>query len=628
MALPPQPTAKLPQFILSTAGIKLRWKSEEELMRVNRASIEVVYVLPYFAGTVFDHLKGLKCRIIGPMVVYQANKHGLRFPMSRYAVWSLGLYETATTTVGFSQDDKDEIRSMVIRLGGFYREEMTDDTKLIIACDAVQGLSQLRTAKNRGITIVKREWLESMDKAAFEMDYDKEKFYEADFINKYIVNPSMPPLFSQNHIPTDSSTPSEPAVYWEDPIPLLPEDSQLESNYRPEGYTQFLEPTLEEDDTIEHYDEEDQKLLNQLMSVMAREEISRGESSFNSNVRPSTINPQSLASTNLLTTGTSHGNISEPQLDEHGRTTTTTMTLSSEVRAVERGVPKRLLSPIKELVNVEMRRKAAIVVASQSLAQTSIQNITTSTNSEYRLIMFGVNDDSLYQIHMRRVSKLLGTQTVLDYKPSVTHAVYANLVKSEKLMSAIAAGKWIVSLDYIRDSLSCRRWLGEETYEFGNPRSRSRINSSNDDSIKIADACYRWRLKATTDPTFRGAFQNWKVLLYMRNKSAKKSIFKNVIEAGGGEVTFRENLSELSSFANYTIVLAADNDPRCTRMELQRMITNGIKCFKLEYMGYFLIENTPTQMPYSQIYHPKFLRLIHENNLGDSLQAIVSERGY
>ncbi|KAI6204719.1 hypothetical protein M3Y94_00708900 [Aphelenchoides besseyi] len=502
---------------------------------VDRASIEIIYVLPYFAGPVFEHLKGLKCRIIGPLVVYQANKHGHRFPMSRYAIWSLGLYETGTATIGFSKDDKEEIRGMVIRLGGFYREEMTEDTKLIIACDAVQGLSQLRNAKKRGITIVKREWLELMDKAAFEMDFDKEQFYESDFIDKYVVTPSMPPLFSQVHLPTDSSAPSEPAVYWEDPIPLMPEDSQLESVYRPEGYTQFLEPTPE-DETIEHYDEDDQKLLQQLQSVMEREEMVRGKSSSTSNVQPSTINPesvqQSVASASFPSTGASLANTSEPQLNKGGRTMSTTTTLSGEVGTVERGAPKRLLSPIDKVGDVEMRRKEAVVFDQQLSTETSRLDITTSTNMENRLIMFGINDDTLYQIYMRRVSKLLATQTVLDYEPSVTHAVYATMVKSEKLMSAMAAGKWIVNMDYIRDSLSCRRWLGEDTYEFGNPRTLTPIDSVNEDSNKIANACYRWRLKAKTDPTFLGAFQNWKVLLYMRNKSTKKSVFKKCDRSG------------------------------------------------------------------------------------------------
>ncbi|KAI6221913.1 Ankyrin repeat domain-containing protein 32 [Aphelenchoides fujianensis] len=212
------------------------------------------------------------------------------------------------------------------------------------------------------------------------------------------------------------------------------------------------------------------------------------------------------------------------------------------------------------------------------------------------------------------------SSVVDEYEPSVTHVITRKLVRSEKLLCAIATGKFVLVNEYVHDSVATRSWMKEDAYEFGNPRFGYAENCALEaDELKVAAACFKWRKKKTEHPEFVGAFQHWNILLYMK-KPQKKEVFRRLIEAGGGRVTFREDVRDTPRFADYTAAFAQDTDQRVTAFEVKSMITAAVRCYRVEYIGQYLLEDA-SKLRNEEVYNPVFLSNIHDANLGASLQT-------
>ncbi|KAH0505704.1 SMC5-SMC6 complex localization factor protein 1 [Microtus ochrogaster] len=99
-----------------------------------------------------------------------------------------------------------------------------------------------------------------------------------------------------------------------------------------------------------------------------------------------------------------------------------------------------------------------------------------------------------------------------------THLIAERLCKSEKFLAACAAGKWVLTKDYIIQSAKSGRWLDETTYEWG-----YKIEKDSHYSPQMQSAPKRWReeLKRTGAP---GAFHRWKVVLLVRADKRSESL--------------------------------------------------------------------------------------------------------
>uniref|UniRef100_A0A8C2R929 SMC5-SMC6 complex localization factor protein 1 n=1 Tax=Capra hircus TaxID=9925 RepID=A0A8C2R929_CAPHI len=115
-----------------------------------------------------------------------------------------------------------------------------------------------------------------------------------------------------------------------------------------------------------------------------------------------------------------------------------------------------------------------------------------------------------------------------------THLIAERLCKSEKFLAACAAGKWVLTKDYIIHSAQSGRWLDETTYEWG-----YKIEKDSHYSPQMQSAPKRWReeLKRTGAP---GAFHRWKVVLLVRADKRSDSLVR-VLEAGKANVFLPKN---------------------------------------------------------------------------------------
>uniref|UniRef100_A0A9L0J8P3 SMC5-SMC6 complex localization factor protein 1 n=1 Tax=Equus asinus TaxID=9793 RepID=A0A9L0J8P3_EQUAS len=155
-----------------------------------------------------------------------------------------------------------------------------------------------------------------------------------------------------------------------------------------------------------------------------------------------------------------------------------------------------------------------------------------------------------------------------------THLIAERLCKSEKFLAACAAGKWVLTKDYIIHSAKSGRWLDETTYEWG-----YKIEKDSHYSPQMQSAPKRWReeLKRTGAP---GAFHRWKVVLLVRADKRSDSLVR-VLEAGKANVILPK-----SSPSGITHVIASN-----ARIKAEQEKDNfKAPFYPIQYLGDFLLE--------------------------------------
>ncbi|XP_008260164.3 SMC5-SMC6 complex localization factor protein 1 isoform X1 [Oryctolagus cuniculus] len=155
-----------------------------------------------------------------------------------------------------------------------------------------------------------------------------------------------------------------------------------------------------------------------------------------------------------------------------------------------------------------------------------------------------------------------------------THLIAERLCKSEKFLAACAAGKWVLTKDYIIHSARSGRWLDETTYEWG-----YKIEKDSHYSPQMQSAPKRWReeLKRTGAP---GAFHRWKVVLLVRADKRSDSLIR-VLEAGKADVILPK-----SSPSGITHVIASN-----ARISAEKEKDNfKAPFYPIQYLGDFLLE--------------------------------------
>ncbi|XP_047412094.1 SMC5-SMC6 complex localization factor protein 1 isoform X1 [Sciurus carolinensis] len=155
-----------------------------------------------------------------------------------------------------------------------------------------------------------------------------------------------------------------------------------------------------------------------------------------------------------------------------------------------------------------------------------------------------------------------------------THLIAERLCKSEKFLAACAAGKWVLTKDYIIHSAKSGRWLDETTYEWG-----YKIEKDSHYSPQMQSAPKRWReeLKRTGAP---GAFHRWKVVLLVRADKRSDSLVR-VLEAGKANVILPK-----SSPSGVTHVIASN-----ARINAEKEKDNfKAPFYPIQYLGDFLLE--------------------------------------
>ncbi|KYM95649.1 DNA topoisomerase 2-binding protein 1-A [Cyphomyrmex costatus] len=205
-----------------------------------------------------------------------------------------------------------------------------------------------------------------------------------------------------------------------------------------------------------------------------------------------------------------------------------------------------------------------------------------------KFMLSGIKDRIVYEQVIRDLGGDVSTDANFDN--SATHLLCIRLSRNEKMLGSIASGKWILHCSYLQDSKREGRFLDEEEYEWGNPKSKNKIPvSSGELENAIGAAIYRWRLKLQKD--FNGPFSNIVALLMVSEE--KYDQFKRLIEAGGGLVMQAKPPYDASPsgrrITHCFVNVKQVNQP----IDWAMLASKGILCFLPQYLSDYLIAVTP-----------------------------------
>ncbi|KFP70288.1 Ankyrin repeat domain-containing protein 32, partial [Acanthisitta chloris] len=156
-----------------------------------------------------------------------------------------------------------------------------------------------------------------------------------------------------------------------------------------------------------------------------------------------------------------------------------------------------------------------------------------------------------------------------------THLVAKKLCNSEKVLAACAAGKWVLTEEFIINSAESGRWLDETMYEWG-----YKIEEDTCYSPQMQSAPKRWReeLKRSNAP---GAFHKWKVILPVKEGDKLMASIRRVLEAGKATICSSQN-------AEHSITHIFISSKICPLQ--RRKCLSEARYYPLQYLGYYLFE--------------------------------------
>ncbi|XP_071585953.1 SMC5-SMC6 complex localization factor protein 1 isoform X1 [Heliangelus exortis] len=150
-----------------------------------------------------------------------------------------------------------------------------------------------------------------------------------------------------------------------------------------------------------------------------------------------------------------------------------------------------------------------------------------------------------------------------------THLIAKKLCRSEKFLAACAAGKWILTKEYIINSAGSGRWLDETTYEWG-----YEIEKDSHYSPQMQSAPKRWR-RELTQSSAPGAFHGWKVVLLVNEGDKQMASIRRILQAGKA-----------------TICSSVDPEDGITHIFVNSNIfPMQAQYYPLQYLGDYLLEN-------------------------------------
>ena len=117
--------------------------------------------------------------------------------------------------------------------------------------------------------------------------------------------------------------------------------------------------------------------------------------------------------------------------------------------------------------------------------------------------------------------------------PGATHVVAQKMSRSEKMLGAIASGKWILHPSYVEACMAAKEILSNFTdFEWGNP-DKGFMHKINAREQQLAKTAFRLRQYISKNPS-KGPFTGFRAIIH--TSDTRKGAFARLILAGKGVV--------------------------------------------------------------------------------------------
>ncbi|XP_015431486.1 PREDICTED: DNA topoisomerase 2-binding protein 1 [Dufourea novaeangliae] len=211
-----------------------------------------------------------------------------------------------------------------------------------------------------------------------------------------------------------------------------------------------------------------------------------------------------------------------------------------------------------------------------------------SPPKKLRFMLSGIRDRTACE----QVIKDLGGDVSLDasFDMSATHLLCMRPSRNEKMLGSIASGKWILHCMYLQDCEQEGKFLDEEKYEWGNPKSKGVIpDPAAEVEEMIAAAAHKWRLKLLKEPN--GPFHNMVALILATGE--KYDQFRRLVETGGGKVVQARPPYDTSPKGKKITHCFVNAKQVSQPIDWAMLASKGILCFMPQYLSDHLTTRTP-----------------------------------
>ncbi|XP_012272472.1 DNA topoisomerase 2-binding protein 1-B isoform X3 [Orussus abietinus] len=204
-----------------------------------------------------------------------------------------------------------------------------------------------------------------------------------------------------------------------------------------------------------------------------------------------------------------------------------------------------------------------------------------------KFMLSGIKDRKQYEDVIETLGGEVSTE--MNFDSTASHLLCMKPSRNEKMLGSIASGKWVLHCIYLQHCEREGKFLDEEKYEWGNPKSKGVIPDLSTETEKsIAAAAHRWRLKLMKEP--EGAFKQMVALLLVQKE--KYDQFKRLICAGSGTVVQARPPYDTSPGKKIThcfVQLRQVDQP----MDWAMLASKGILCFVPQYLSDYLTAEQP-----------------------------------
>ncbi|XP_076774139.1 DNA topoisomerase 2-binding protein 1 [Arvicanthis niloticus] len=133
--------------------------TDEEALKI-KENDKSLYICDRFSGTVFDHLKQLGCRIVGPQVVTFCMRHQQCVPRAEHPVYNMIMSDITISCTSLDKDKREEVHKYVQMMGGRVYRDLNVSVTHLIAGEV--GSKKYLVAANLKKPILLPSWIKTL----------------------------------------------------------------------------------------------------------------------------------------------------------------------------------------------------------------------------------------------------------------------------------------------------------------------------------------------------------------------------------------------------------------------------------------------------------------------------------
>ncbi|KAF5302459.1 hypothetical protein FQR65_LT08549 [Abscondita terminalis] len=200
-----------------------------------------------------------------------------------------------------------------------------------------------------------------------------------------------------------------------------------------------------------------------------------------------------------------------------------------------------------------------------------------------RVFMFSGVEQEKRSKMIAQLEKLGASVTnALTFDPTSTHLICSKPSRNEKILASMSAGKWILHECYVEQCALEGKFLDEEFFEFGNPKSNENAQMHNGNDISKMAAVHTWRMEVSRRGY--GAFHDMRLIVV----AEKREPLVRVLQAGGGMIIderppFTKTVHATHCLLDLKFVNNID--------DYAPLAQQGILCVNTLYVNDFLMKN-------------------------------------